>query len=157
MLLIETFPRLAYDKFSLPMSGKCQRRYSALYARHMCMSHHWNYKMVRRLISMGNVCKLSNQLSSLQTPKSEPVRADPYNITFEQAVTGDTQTIDECSCCGAMILYLETSIRELVCSSMQAAYSQIFQEDVTIAATTNGHFGKHFIATYSSSYGREIK
>ncbi len=93
----------------------------------------------------------------MRTPESELAGTYLHNIAFDQAVARDAHAIHECARSGVMIFYFIPSIRQLANSGVQAAYSQVFQEDITLATAPNCHIREQFKTALSSPYSGHIQ
>ena len=72
-------------------------------------------------------------------PENELADANLHDVSFDQAVARHAHAVDEGAGCGTVILYLVSSIRQVMYSGVEAADGKVFQEDVAVPTAPDGH------------------
>src|SRR5713101_9386886 len=94
--------------------------------------------------------------SSARTMEDQLVQADLHDIALNKLVAGDAHTVHKGTGGGVMILYLVAAIAHFADGGVQAAHRQVFEENVAIAAASDGHFAQQLKAAYHASHIREV-
>src|SRR5712692_6821864 len=95
--------------------------------------------------------------SSSRTMEDQLVQADLHDIALNKLVTRDAHAVHKGTGGGVMILYLVAAIAHFADGGVQAAHRQVFEENVAIAAASDGRFAQQLKAAYHAAHIREVQ